>query len=138
MNITNIIISKPNIVLSISAIVYTPSMYITFIETFEKLAEERPSKLKRLANTALNVSPWILGFGAGGVAQDLLRNNINKVTNPTLKTMARVAMPLAGGALSYMILPKIQEKFKKDLMGNFSEPSNNEPSSQPATSSPMQ
>lgn len=94
-------------------------MYLSFINEFEKIASENPSQpAKRTAmQTIADVSPWILGFGAGSVAGSALKEHLSKIHNPTLKTIAKVGVPLAGGALSYMVLPKLQAKWKESLTG---------------------
>lgn len=100
-------------------------MYLSFINEFEKIAEEQPSQpTKRTAmQTIADVAPWILGFSAGNVAGSALKGQLAKINNPTLKTVAKVGIPLAGGALSYMVLPKLQAKWKEALTGQ--KPSTN-------------
>ena len=94
-------------------------MYLSFINEFEKIAEEQPSQpTKRTTmQTIADVAPWILGFGAGNLAGSALKDQLSKIHNPTLKTVAKVGIPLAGGALSYMVLPKLQAKWKESLTG---------------------
>lgn len=94
-------------------------MYLSFINEFEKIATETPSQpAKRTTmQTIADISPFILGFGAGNLTAGVLKEQLSKVNNPTLKTIAKVGIPLAGGALSYMVLPKLQAKWKEALTG---------------------
>ncbi len=94
--------------------------YRLFTEEAIKLAEE---KVKRtFGETVADISPWILGFSAGNLAGSALKTQLSKIHNPQLKTIAKVGVPLAGGALSYMVLPKLQAKWKEALTGQKPSP----------------
>lgn len=94
-------------------------MYLSFINEFEKIATETPSQpAKRTTmQTIADIAPWIAGFGMGNIAGSVLKDQLSKIHNPQLKTIAKVGVPLAGGALSYMVLPKLQAKWKEALTG---------------------
>lgn len=94
-------------------------MYLVFVNELNKIAAETPSKpAKRTAMQAISdTAPWILGFAAGNLTSGLMKQQLAKVSNPTLKTTAKIAIPLAGAALSYMVLPKLQAKWKESLLG---------------------
>ncbi len=94
-------------------------MYLHFISELEKIAEEKKESTPKRTTmqTISDVAPWIMGFAAGNVAGAMLKEHIGKVKNPTLKTIAKIGVPLAGGALSYLVLPKLQAKWKESLLG---------------------
>jgi hypothetical protein len=95
-------------------------MYVAFLNTYEKLAEEQ-SKLDKFTTQFKKTAPWILGMGAGSVAADVVRRQLPQIKNPTLKNVAKVAIPVAGAGLSYVLLPKIHDQFKKDVFGTDKE-----------------
>ncbi len=96
-------------------------MYLSFINEIEKIATEekipsQPAK-RTTMQTIADIAPWIAGFGMGNIAGSMLKDQLAKIHNPQLKTIAKVGIPLAGGALAYMVLPKLQAKWKESLTG---------------------
>ncbi len=105
-------------------------MYLSFVTELEKLAEEQ--KKRTALKTFADVAPWILGFGAGNVASDVLKHQLKKVQNPTAKAIGAVAAPIAAGATSYFLVPKLQKEFKRTLLGEDEEKDSKSHSSQGA------
>lgn len=95
-------------------------MYTSFLNNFEKFAEDE-SKLKQFGEGLKKSAPWILGMGAGSVAADVLRRQLPQIKNPAIKNVAKIGAPIAGAALTYMLLPKIHDQFKKDVFGSSKE-----------------
>lgn len=92
-------------------------MYNAFLDTFEKISQEDLVKKRTVLKTMADITPWVLGFGAGAVASDVLKQQLTKVKNPSLKNTTKILLPFVGGALSYMVLPKLHEKLKQTLAG---------------------
>lgn len=96
-------------------------MYNSFLDTFEKLAQEDQVKKRTFLKTMADMTPWILGFGAGAVASDVLKQQLTKVKSPSLKNTTKIMLPFVGGALSYMVLPKLHEKLKQTMTGTTND-----------------
>lgn len=108
-------------------------MFFHFVNELEKIAQETPSQSeKSFKQRAMDVAPYILGFGAGNLASSALREKLLKTNmNPELKSALRIGLPFASAGLSYMVLPKLQAKWRDALSGQTTSPLHPEKTSSP-------
>lgn len=80
-----------------------------------KQAEEKKKKEVSMGRKVLRAVPFILGAGAGQVAVNVAKENINKIQNPSIRKGLKLGLPLSAAIGAQILLPRIKKRIDEDI-----------------------